>query len=90
MLSSYRVACPHAGCDWTGSLVPSVVQGGEGRESAPMQRAWLGCPRCQGDWEVRIEDDKVTVVPATADGGGERGGAVVNSNTSSPVTVLMA
>ena len=26
MLSSYRVECPHAGCDWSGSLVPSVVQ----------------------------------------------------------------
>ena len=69
MLSSYRVACPHAGCDWTGSLVPSVVQGGEGSEIAPMQRAWLGCPRCQGDWEVQIKDDKVMVVPATEHGG---------------------
>jgi hypothetical protein len=65
VLSSYRVECPHAGCGWTGSLVPSVVQGGEGREIASRQRAWFRCPGCQRDWEAQIKDDKVTVVPAT-------------------------
>ncbi|HEX9358294.1 MAG TPA: hypothetical protein VF933_31330 [Streptosporangiaceae bacterium] len=69
MLSSYRVECPHAGCGWTGSLVPSVIRGGEEREIASMQRAWFRCPGCQRDWEVRIKDDKVTVVPATEHGG---------------------
>ena len=28
-----------------------------------MQRAWFRCPRCQGDWEVRITNDRATVVP---------------------------
>ena len=46
-----------------------LVQGGEGREITSMQRAWFRCPRCQGDWEVRIEDDKVAVLPATEQGG---------------------
>ena len=69
MLSSYRVECPHAGCNWSGSLVPSVVQGGERREIASRQRAWFRCPSCQSDWEVWIKDDKATVVPATEHGG---------------------
>jgi hypothetical protein len=68
MLSSYPVACPHPGCEWTGSLVPSLVRGGTEAEIAPMQRAWFRCPRCQGDWEVRISDDRVIVLPRAAPG----------------------
>jgi hypothetical protein len=49
MLSSCPVACPHEGCGWTGSLVPSSVQGGGGAEIAAAQRAWFRCPRCQRD-----------------------------------------
>ena len=54
MLSSYPVTCPYAGCGWTGSLVPSLLRGGEGSEIASAHRAWFRCPRCDGDWEVRI------------------------------------
>jgi hypothetical protein len=68
MLSSYPVACPHKDCGWAGSLVPSLVRGGAGEEIATMQRAWFRCPRCQGDWEVRITNDRVTVVPASEHG----------------------
>jgi hypothetical protein len=70
MLCSFRVACPHAGCGWTGSLVPSVLKDGEDSEIVPGQRAWLQCPRCNRDWEVRIKDDKATVLPLP-EGGGE-------------------
>ena len=63
MLSSYSVACPHEGCDWRGSLVPSLLRGGADSEIASMQRAWFRCPRCERDWEVRITDDRVTVLP---------------------------
>jgi hypothetical protein len=59
MLSSYPVACPYAGCGWAGGLLPSVIRGGEGAEVASMQRAWFHCPRCQRDWEVRIDNDKL-------------------------------
>jgi hypothetical protein len=69
MLSSYPVACPHQGCEWKGSLVPSLVRGGSDAEVASMQRAWFRCPRCQGDWEVRITGDKVTILPAVEHGG---------------------
>jgi hypothetical protein len=63
MLSSYPVACPHENCTWKGNLVPSLLKGGSSEEIASMQRAWFRCPRCRRDWEVRITDDKVTVVP---------------------------
>jgi hypothetical protein len=69
MLSSYPVACPHEGCGWTGSLIPSRVQGGAGTEIASMQRGWFRCPRCQRDWEVRITNDRVTALPAVEHGG---------------------
>ncbi len=64
MLSSYPVACPYAGCGWTGSLVPSTRRGGAGAEIASAQRAWFRCPQCSGDWEVRITNDRVTVLPS--------------------------
>lgn len=63
MLTSYRVACPHEGCGWSGSLVPSLVRGGDGGEVAVMQRAWLHCPGCGRDWEVRVVKDAVEVAP---------------------------
>lgn len=63
MMTSYPVACPHAGCSWTGSLIPSSIRGGTNAEIASMQRAWFRCPRCDADWEVRITNDRVTVLP---------------------------
>jgi hypothetical protein len=63
MMTSYSVACPHADCGWTGSLIPSLLQGGKNAEIASMQRAWFSCPGCRRDWEVRITDDRVTVAP---------------------------
>ena len=69
MLSSFPVACPHEGCGWTGNLIPSLIRGGTGEEVASMQRAWFCCPRCHRDWEVRITNDRVTVVPVLEHGG---------------------
>lgn len=63
MLSSYPVACPYAACGWSGNLVPSQIRGGAGAEIASMQRAWFQCPRCQRDWEVRLNGDEVIVLP---------------------------
>lgn len=68
MLSSYSVACPHANCRWNGSLVPSLLRGGPDAEIVSMHRAWFRCPRCQADWEVRITDDRVTVLPTGESG----------------------
>jgi hypothetical protein len=69
MLSSYPVKCPHEDCGWAGSEVPSPAQGGAGSEIASGRRAWFRCPRCGRDWEVLMEDDKVTVLPGFEHGG---------------------
>jgi hypothetical protein len=66
MLCSYPVACPHANCGWKGNLVPSLLQGGVSEEVTAMQRAWFRCPHCGEDWEVRIEGDKVSIIPVLA------------------------
>jgi hypothetical protein len=79
MLTSYPVACPHANCGWTGSLMPSLLRGGADAEIASMHRAWFRCPRCQGDWEVRITDDRVRVLPAA-----ERSITIRDSVASTP------
>src|SRR5687767_13564529 len=68
MLTSYPVACPYEGCGWRGSLVPSLVQGGASGEVARMQRAWLHCPGCGRDWEVRMVKDEAEVLPAARAG----------------------
>ena len=67
MPTSYSVSCPHPKCRWSGNLVPSEWQGGTTGEIVAMHRAWFRCPRCQGDWEVRISNDKVTVLPVVAE-----------------------
>ena len=69
MLSSYPVACPYPDCAWTGNLVPSQVRSGAGAEIASMHYAWFECPHCRRDWEVRINGDRVTVLPAVEHGG---------------------
>jgi hypothetical protein len=63
MLSSYPVSCPYSACTWAGQLVPSLLRGGPDEEIASMDKAWFRCPRCGGDWEVRIANDAVTVLP---------------------------
>jgi hypothetical protein len=69
MLSSYSVACTDANCGWTGSLVPSLLRGGANAEIVSMHRAWFRCPHCQRDWEVRISNDRITVLPAVEQSG---------------------
>jgi hypothetical protein len=51
--------------------------GGASAEVASAQRAWFRCPRCERDWEVRISDDKVEVLPIVSDFGALRPGMAV-------------
>jgi hypothetical protein len=69
MVTSYPVTCPHADCTWKGDLVPSLLRGGEGTEILSMHRGWFRCPLCGGDWEVRITNDEVSVLPVLDHGG---------------------
>jgi len=68
MLTSYSVMCPHENCGWTGNVVPSHLRGGEDAEIVSMHKAWFQCPRCNNDWEVRITNEKVIVVPVAESG----------------------
>ena len=69
MLSSYSVTCPNAECGWSGSVIPSRLQDGAEAEITSGGRAWFKCPSCSRDWEVRIVNDRVTVLPAAGPGG---------------------
>jgi hypothetical protein len=69
MKSSYPVACPKESCGWTGNLVPSVNRGGPPAEIPSAQPAWFHCPQCQHDWEVRITNDRITVLAVAGRGG---------------------
>jgi hypothetical protein len=62
VLTSYLVKCPHPGCEWFGSLLPSGDS-----------EAWRGalpktptvrfqCPRCEGEWRARVAGDDVVFV----------------------------
>ena len=63
MLTDYMVTCPHVGCHWSGSLLPS-----RNRE------AWLSaipktriiifeCPRCHGEWHAEVVGDDARPLP---------------------------
>jgi hypothetical protein len=63
MLTSYLVKCPHFGCGWFGSLLPS---------GSP--EAWRGsvpatpvvsfqCPKCGQEWHARVIGDDVKPLP---------------------------
>ena len=69
MLSSYRVTCPYPGCCWSGSVIPSGLQGGQSTDVVSGKRAWLQCPQCKRNWEVRITGEKATALPAPEQGG---------------------
>jgi hypothetical protein len=63
MLTSYLVHCPHAGCGWFGSLLPSQNTD-SWRGSVPeVNVAVFECPNCQQEWRARIQGDDVIALP---------------------------
>ena len=68
MLSDCSVVLSHENCDWTGDLVLSHVQRRGEAEIGPTDQAWFRCPRCQHQWEVRVTDDALIVLPAVEPG----------------------
>jgi hypothetical protein len=59
MLTSYLVHCPHAGCEWFGSLLPCRNQD-SWREAVPTTNlAVFECPHCGRIWRARIQGDDV-------------------------------
>lgn len=67
MLTSYMVSCPHLGCQWFGSLLPSGDtwvgrSAAYGRSVVRFQ-----CPRCRGSWDARVVGDDVEPLPVEED-----------------------
>jgi len=59
MLTDYMVICPHAGCHWKGSLLPSGNRDAW-RSAIPSARiVTFCCPRCHTEWRARLVGDDV-------------------------------
>jgi hypothetical protein len=63
MLTSYLVACPHLGCGWTGSLLPSRNQEAWNSLLPTTKIAVFQCPRCEREWRARVVGDDVKPLP---------------------------
>lgn len=66
MLTSYWVLCPHAGCNWSGSLLPC----GDASAWLPalpnLNVVLFECPHCYGRWQARVIGDDVKALPVAA------------------------
>jgi hypothetical protein len=63
MLTSYWVTCPHAGCKWSGTLLP-LTDTQAFRPALPTTRTIMfQCPRCAGQWRGRVVGDDVIPLP---------------------------
>jgi hypothetical protein len=63
MLTSYLVHCPHAGCNWFGSLLPAA-NAEAWRSATPTTKVVVfECPQCHGQWQARVVGDDVKALP---------------------------
>jgi hypothetical protein len=63
VLTSYQVSCPHTGCDWYGSLLPSGGAEAWRRASPTVKMVTFQCPLCHGEWHARVVGDDVEALP---------------------------
>lgn len=63
MLTSYRVNCPHAGCGWSGSLLPQTDTQLFRAASPAVKVVVFQCPQCDGQWKARLVGDDVVALP---------------------------
>jgi hypothetical protein len=63
MLTSYRVTCPHAGCNWAGSLLPQTDTQFFRAASPTVKMVVFQCPQCDGQWKARLVGDDVVPLP---------------------------
>lgn len=63
MLTSYWVRCPHSGCGWFGSLLPSSDADSFRGAIPKVKQAAFECPNCHGEWRGRIIGDDVENLP---------------------------
>jgi hypothetical protein len=62
MLTSYMVKCPHLGCNWFGSLLPSNSESWRGSTPSASIVSFQ-CPQCQGEWHARRVGEDVVNLP---------------------------
>ena len=63
MLTSYLVSCPHAGCNWFGSLLPAGGSAVWRGSVAGRQILDFRCPKCGGQWAARVVGDDIEPLP---------------------------
>jgi hypothetical protein len=64
MLTSYSVRCPHLGCNWFGSLLPSGRPESFLPSIPSVNIVTFQCPQCQSEWQARVAGDDVIPLPA--------------------------
>jgi hypothetical protein len=63
MLTSYLVKCPHFGCKWFGSLLPSRNTDSWRGPVPTTPIANFECPNCHKQWQARVKGDDVIPLP---------------------------
>ena len=63
MLTSYLVKCPHFGCNWFGSLLPSRDTDSWKGSIPTASVAVFHCPQCERDWRAKVKGDDVVPLP---------------------------
>lgn len=63
MLTSYLVHCPHPGCAWFGSLLPSGNTDSWRGPVPEVNVAVFECPQCGRAWRGRVQGDDVIPLP---------------------------
>lgn len=63
MLTSYLVKCPHFGCNWFGSLLPSRDTDSWRGPVPTTPIATFECPTCHRQWKAKVKGDDVYPLP---------------------------
>jgi hypothetical protein len=63
MLTDYMVRCPHPGCRWSGSLLPSGNREAWRSATPATNEVTFECPRCRGVWHAVLVGDDVRPLP---------------------------
>jgi hypothetical protein len=63
MLTDYMVTCPHPGCHWSGSLLPSRNRDAWRSALPTTHDVTFVCPRCGGEWHAELVGDDVRPLP---------------------------
>ena len=63
MLTDYMVTCPHAGCHWSGSLLPSRNRDAWLAATPATHEIVFECPRCHCEWHARIVGEDAIPLP---------------------------